>query len=310
MMHNSFQALIPYFPAQIQTALSRIPAEQAAEIQEIRLRISRQLHLVTRGRELVLTQQGTLAAEPAAGFTVSAAMLETVFRNVCAHSVHSCTHTLRQGFVTAAGGSRVGIVGTAVMQNQTPENLRAVSGMNFRVASERIGCADSLLSRLGLPGRTDGILIAGPPASGKTTLLRDLARTLGSIRRVCILDERGELAAVRNGVPQFDVGLQTDVLDGYPKGMGIEIAVRVMSPQVLICDEIGTEAEAEALLASLHTGVQLIASAHAGNIAALTARPQIRRLIQAGVFRRAVLLGTDSACGQVLAAESFGGGAA
>ena len=113
------------------------------------------------------------------------------------------------------------------------------------------------------------------------------------------------IAAVQNGVPQFDLGAQTDVFDGYPKAEGIAIAVRVMSPQILICDELGGAAETDALLHSLHTGVRLIASAHAESIPALRRRPQIRRLIEAGAFSHAVLLGSGAQCGQVLAAEAL-----
>lgn len=303
-----FQKILPYFPAPLQIPLSRIPAAEAAQIQEIRLRIGRSMHTVLRAAERVVTKQGTLAAEPAAGCTVTRQLLDAVFQNVCAHSVHSCQTAIRQGFLTVAGGSRVGLCGTAVMQGGTLDTVRAVSGMNFRIASERTGCAEKLAMRLG-NSISGGVLIAGPPASGKTTILRDLARILGSTQRVCILDERGELAAVQSGIPQFALGAQTDVFDGYPKAIGIAVAVRVMAPEILICDELGAADETDALMQSLHTGVHLIASAHAGSIAQLTARPQIRKLIQAGAFHTAVMLGTGAQCGQVLAVEPLRGGA-
>ena len=123
--------------------------------------------------------------------------------------------------------------------------------------------------------------------------------------RVCILDERGELAGVRNGIPQFAVGAQTDVFDGYPKAEAIEIAVRVMSPELLICDEIGGQAEADMLLRSVHTGVSLIASAHASDLRTLLLRPQIRRLTDAGIFSQGVLLGTGAQCGKILSKVQF-----
>ena len=106
-------------------------------------------------------------------------------------------------------------------------------------------------------------------------------------------------APVRNGVPQFSVGAQTDIFDGYPKAEAIEIAVRVMSPELLICDEIGGQAEADMLLHTMHTGVSLIASAHAADLQTLLLRPQIRRLTEAGIFRRGILLGTGAQCGQI-----------
>ena len=299
---SSFQKLLPYFPETLRQPLAKIPPQDAADLQEIRLRTGRQLHAVRSGREYAVTLQGALRAEPADGILITPQMLDAVFRNCCAHSLHSFQDAIRSGFLTLAGGSRAGLCGTAVMQAHKVETVRGISSINLRIASERIGCAEALLQRLGGAAQ-GGLLIAGPPASGKTTVLRDIARILGDHRRICIMDERGEIAAVQNGVPQFAVGAQTDIFDGYPKAEGISAAVRVMSPELLICDEIGGEDETDALLHSLHTGVQIIASAHAGSIAELYERPQILRLIRSGVFRTAVLLQGGAACGHAAAIE-------
>lgn len=300
---------LPYFPQSIRDPLLRLPEDTRAQIQEIRLRIGRQLHVTVQGKELVLTQQGTLADEPTPGIAVGRALMDTVFQSICSHSLHAVQHMLQKGFVTISGGSRAGIAGTAVMQNGAVTNIRAVSSINLRIASARRGAADALLNRLHSLGISGGVLLAGPPASGKTTLLRDLARSLGATNRVCIIDERGELAAVQNGEPQFDIGTQTDVIDGCPKAEGIAMAVRVLTPDILICDELGGSAETEALLDSMHTGVRLFASAHAASLRTLASRPQLARLIAAGVFEAAVLLGTESRIGQMLAVQRLNGGA-
>ena len=300
-VNSSLTKAMAYLPAALRVPLSRLSVPQQREVQEIRLRVGRSMHLTLHGAERVITPLGQLASEPAAGCTVTPSLLDAAFQNVCAHSLHSCQNAIRQGFVTIAGGCRVGLCGSAVIQDGRLETVRAVSGMNIRIASACTGCAETLAGQLS--GISGGVLLCGAPASGKTTMLRDLARILGGSLRVCVMDERGEIAAVQNGIPQFDLGAQTDVFDGYPKAEGIAIAVRVMSPQILICDELGDAAEAEALLHSLHTGVRLIASAHAGSLPALYARPHLRRLIEAGAFETAVLLGSGAACGQVLAVE-------
>lgn len=307
-VQSKFREALPYLPLCFQQPLSRIPAETAAEIQEIRLRIGQPMQVVTGGSASVISPQGTLVTVQSEGIIVTRQALDTAFRNLCAHSVHSFQAAIRQGYLTIAGGSRAGLCGTAVLQGTTLDTVRSISGINLRIASERIGCAEELCRRLGSRLRSDGILLAGAPASGKTTLLRDLTRIIAQTRRVSLLDERGELAAVQNGIPQFDLGTQTDVFDGYPKAAGIEIAVRVMSPEVLICDEIGNAEETDALLQSLHTGVQIIASAHAGTLTELRSRPQIARLIAAGVFRTGILLGCGAQCGQVIAVGELRGG--
>lgn len=303
-VRSKLKEAIAYLPARRQQALSALPASRIDDLREIRLRIGRPMQIICGENAFAVSTGGSLLPPASQSEPVTRAELDAVFGNICAHSVHSWQEAIRQGFITIAGGSRVGICGSAVMQNGRLETVRAVSGMNIRIASERIGCAEELSARLA-DKLSGGVLIAGAPGSGKTTMLRDLARIYGDSQRVCVLDARGELAAVRDGIPQFSLGAQTDIFDGYPKETGIEIAVRVMAPQILICDELGSAAETEMLLQSLHTGVQVIASAHAGSLSELEVRPQIARLIAAGAFRTGVLLGSGARCGQVLALRAL-----
>ena len=303
-VHSSFQQILPYLTPELRQPLARLPDTDF--LQEIRLRRGRTMQVIRQGQAYTVTQTGSLTAPQQTGITVTGQALEAVFRNLCAHSVHSCQDAIRQGYLTIAGGNRAGLCGTAVLRGQQTDSVRDISSVNLRIASERIGCAEQLAAEIGDPRQTGGVLLAGAPASGKTTLLRDLARILGNRMRTCILDERGELAAAHSGIPQFTLGAQTDVFDGYPKAEAIAIAVRVMSPELLICDEIGGNAEAEMLLSTMHTGVTLIASAHAADLQTLLMRPQIRRLTDAGIFRRAFLLGTGVRCGQLCGSKVLG----
>lgn len=140
-----------------------------------------------------------------------------------------------------------------------------------------------------------GLLIGGPPSSGKTTILRDLARQLssgvrGNIRKVAVVDERGEIAGTYMGVPENDLGCCCDVLDGYPKAEGILLAVRTLSPDVVICDEIGSESEVDAVEQGLNTGVTMIASIHAGDAKELIRRKQAQKLLRTGAFETIAML--------------------
>ena len=306
-VNSRLSDILPCLTASLQIPFRKMNPETAAEIQELRLRRERPLHAVRGGTEYAVTESGALTGTGQKGCFVSGQALDTVFRNCCAHSVHSYQHEIVHGYLTASGGNRVGICGTAVLQNGCVTGVRDISGLNIRIASERTGCAEPLAAMIGDPRRTGGVLLCGSPASGKTTILRDLARIFGNRMRVCILDERGELAATRNGIPQFDVGTQTDVFDGYPKAEAVEQAVRVMSPEVLICDELGGRDEADRLLQMLHTGVRLIASAHAESFADLFMRQQMKRLIDEGIFHAAYLLGTGRCCGEIAGIHTFGG---
>lgn len=275
-------------------SLRRLPERVRAQVQEVRLRAGRPVVLVLAGRDLYLTGAGAVSEN--SDEHVLAAMrpqIEEVFRLICDSSVYAHQHEIRSGFVTLRGGHRAGLCGTAVVQDGMVTNLRDISGINLRIAREFHGTADSLLAALGAENRIRGMILAGPPGCGKTTVLRDLARQLSNgvlgRCRVSVIDERGEIAATCKGVPQNDVG-QSDVLDGYPKGEGMLQAIRSLSPDVMICDEIGGEEDARAVAASLNAGVAVIASAHASSMEELFARPPMRTIFATGAFSQAVLL--------------------
>ncbi len=167
--------------------------------------------------------------------------------------------------------------------------MRHISGLNFRVSHAVTGCAEPLFRQI-CPERPSSLLLAGAVGSGKTTMLRDLCRLLGASWRLTLVDERSEIAAVHHGVPQYDVGLHTDVLDGFPRAEGLLTALRVLTPEVLVCDEISTEADAQAILRIHGSGVPVVASAHGTSLEDLERRPALKQLLDKGVFRYAAVL--------------------
>lgn len=191
------------------------------------------------------------------------------FARVCRYSVHSYQEEIARGFVTLDGGHRVGICGTAVTENGKIVFLKDVSGLNIRIAHQVLGCADEIFERF-FADELYSLLIAGKPLSGKTTVLRDLARRLGEHHRVTVIDTRNEISASVRGVPSLDIGLNTDVLCGCGKSEGILMALRSMSPEVIICDEIAHDEAA--VEQALFCGVKVIAAAHAGSLADLDRR--------------------------------------
>jgi len=274
-----FRQAAGFLHPRLAAALLRLDAETQGAVREIRLRAERPLQAVTGKRTFNL-------------LTASAAELQDSFSRLCAYSVHSHQAGIAQGFVSVRGGHRAGLCGTAVIEDGRVTGLRELSSINLRVAGEYPGCADNLRARFFAEGLRS-LLIAGPPASGKTTLLRDLARQLSSQgHRIAVLDERGEIAAAYRGVPQNDVG-NADVLTGYPKGEGLQIALRCLNPQAVLCDEIGSLEELSAIEDGLNSGVRFIATAHAASREDFSRRPQLRRLISGGAFEHAVLLGSQ-----------------
>ena len=164
------------------------------------------------------------------------------FLELCGNSVHSFAREISEGYITLPGGHRVGFCGTAVEQGGRLFTLKDISSLNIRFAREVRGCAEELCARA-FSGGLCSLIVCGKPLSGKTTVLRDIARILGDTRRVAVVDTRGEIAGVYGGVPALDIGENTDVLNGYSRGEGIMCALRSLSPEVIICDEIGGDAE-------------------------------------------------------------------
>lgn len=284
---DNLRAVLEYLPQTVRRSLQNLPESRLSRIQEIRLRSNRPVGIAEGGREQFLTANGTLTQQPTSGMTVSQEEIARSFQAVVSYSVYSHEQDVAEGFVTIRGGCRVGICGTAVRQMDRVQNLRSISGLNFRIAGEYPGTAASVWRQIGQAG---SILVAGPVGSGKTTFLRDLSRIIGNMYRTALVDERGELAAVLRGVPQNDVGVMTDVLDGYPRAAGILTALRVLSPDYIICDEISTIDDAEAILRANGCGVRFAATAHAGRFEELRRRNVLQPLLEAEVFRYCVLL--------------------
>ncbi len=189
--------------------------------------------------------------------------IESIVSSFCSNSVYAHSNSIREGFVTLMGGHRVGIVGRAVYKEEKLSNIVDFSGINIRIASEHKGCADGIIGEIYKEDKISNTLIISAPNAGKTTMLRDIARMLGNNCKVVIVDERSEIAAVRSGVAQFDVGVHTDVLDGFLKTDGIKRALRCLSPDVIITDEIGTDEDMAAIRSILKGGAKIITSLHA-----------------------------------------------
>ncbi len=280
----------------IQRLLAFVPDEIKANAQEIRLRANRNVIIVCPEKSYFLLPSGNISENNSSLIMTSLDIQET-FKKLCNYSVYSYQNQIKNGFITLKGGHRAGICGTAVVTDGKITNLRDISSINIRIAKEIKGCSNAVLETI--ESGESGVLIAGPPASGKTTILRDIARNLSlKHQKVAIVDERSEIGAIHQGQPSFDIGL-CDVLDGYPKGDGILQAIRVLSPNVIICDEVGMESDVVAIEQSLNAGVKIIASIHARNLEELLKRPQAKSLLNSGAFEKIIFLDNQNNPGKI-----------
>ena len=241
----------------------------APMIEEIRLHRDRYASVTCGGRSYFTS------------VTLNEKEMNDILKRMCGGSLYAFSHTINQGYLTMPGGIRVGVCGSAALENGKVIGVSGISGLIIRIPHALQIDVSPLLHRFDAPFSLFGMLIYAPPGVGKTTLLRSLAEELSSPAyrlRTVVVDTREELCF---SLSKKESNL--DVLVGYPRDVGIEIAVRSMGAQAVICDEIAAS-DARAILSAANCGVPLIASAHAASLEELLSRPDIQLLHRARVF--------------------------
>lgn len=307
LQKTDWESIARWLGDQLRDILKHISGVKLKEIEEIRIRIGKPLLLLGSRHELFIDIQGK-SVPPEKAYRVEREDLLQTLERMTQSSLYAAEEEMKQGFLTLPGGHRVGITGEAILKKGELQTLKHISGLNVRIAQEIQGKAALLLPKLfKLNGSFCHTMIISPPRAGKTTLLRDLIRNLSdgnpafNLRgqTVGVVDERGELAGMWQGIPSYNLGCRTDVLDGCPKRIGISMLIRSMSPSVVAVDELGHPQDVEAVLDTLRTGVSVLSTAHASNLEEALERPSLKELFDYGVFERVIVLSRRQGPGTV-----------
>lgn len=275
-----------------QTLLRALKNVNLNRVYELRLRAGRPVIINYGGTYCYLGMHGIVAGAEVA-LTIRYTDIEEIIAKASEYSVYSVTEQLRRGFVTGTAGERIGLAGIFVYENEKSFTVKDVTSINIRVPHEVIGCGEKIY-KFCLSDRLRSVLIMSPPGRGKTTILRDLARLLGSKEFVNVLihDERNEISAAE-GDFSLNIGPFCDIIRYSRKSDAFTAAVRALRPDILITDELVSSEEIAAVSACVRGGVEVIATAHCRDVESLWASPVFSMAVHEHIFDYYVVLAAD-----------------
>lgn len=284
------EVIFNILPDTIRSILMETAPHVIKNLEEIRIRVHRPLELIAEGKPFYPKKQNNY-------YIVTVQDNIHLLNKLSNYSLYAFEEELQKGYITISGGHRVGLAGKVTIENGKVKVIKEIGSYNIRIARDKKGIADHIIPYL-YNNRWLNTLIIGAPQTGKTTLLRDIARTIskGNERfsippqKVGIVDERSEIAGCVKGIPQHDLGYRVDVLDACPKAEGIMMMIRSMSPDVIVVDEIGRKEDCDAIIEALNAGVQMMMTIHANQLEDIYFRPMLKPVLEANVFERFIEL--------------------
>lgn len=273
------------FDGLIVGGLARVIADSVKpeNLMEIRLRTGRRLLLLSR-------ESGRVYPRFAGGnYIVAKEDIDGIISRATNMSPYAVSDEMIKGYIPYKS-LRIGVGGEGVSDNGKLLNLKNIGYLTIRIPHQIKTASDGIIGSVMQENEVLNTLIISPPAGGKTTVLRELARIISSKKNVVAIDERYELACVCDGAPALDLG-DCDIVSGVPKVIAYENCIRAMNPDVIVTDEVFAKSEVSAILDVLRSGVKVIATVHGEDVNSLAESLDYSELVKR--FDLAVVLSKD-----------------
>lgn len=255
------------------------------KLSELRVRNRMPIRVGYDGAYYYLCKSGLTKSRDGA-FVADDTEAESIVMRACERSLYTVTDTLKYGYIAVRGGIRIGVCGCGVGDSDKKSAVKNFSSVNIRLPHEVKGCAAALGGKVFDGVHIHNTLIVSPPGAGKTTVLRDLCRTISDRgKNVLLCDEKYEIASVRDGVPLLDVGACTDVISGMCKRDVFETGIAAMRPDVIMTDEL-MYGDIECLTRAVHCGIAVVSTVHAKDLADFFDKREYREISQSEIFTR------------------------
>ena len=263
------EEIIRYFPINISSLLYKAISQNEKlkeQIQEIRIRVGRPIILKLQNLDILIE------------YIVNQTEILQILEKICENSIYAYKNQICNGYITIKGGHRIGITGSAVVENEKIINIKYITSLNFRIARQVLNCSNKIIGQV-IDEKNKDIYL-----SNGIDEINFKGRTCG------VVDERGEIAAMYKGVPQNDIGIRTDIIENISKAKGIKILIRTMAPEIIACDEIGSKEDVEAIQEAIISGVKGIFTMHGRTLDDVKSNNQINKLIEENKIEKIIFI--------------------
>lgn len=257
---NKLKTILPEY---VVNAINNLNSWEFNNLTEIRLRVNKPVYLIISNIEYGVQEKGISKFD---GIVFTKDDAKVMWRKLCQGAPYSFVQQQREGYITVEG-NRVGFCGTYAVNEDNIKHIEQISSFCIRIKHQVKGCANRVFRYLFENNDFENTLFVAPPGAGKTTMLRDIARLLSCEGyNVCIADERNEISASSEGVATLDIGKRTDVIADIKKSVAIDNMIRALTPDVILCDELGSQQDINAIQKALKKGVKVVASVHGNSV--------------------------------------------